>query len=330
MSADVSEPNGTAGGTDKRSSKRSEKLTDKAAAGPLERASTHRDRSETGAEIDTHSKADSNKATGARKGNGRRRFSLRRRRERRVPIRALIPNVITLMGLSAGLTSIRMAIDGRLELAIMLIVLAGALDGIDGRVARLLKAASKFGAELDSLADFVNFGVAPAILLFTWGLNDLKSFGWIAALAFSISAALRLARFNVSIEDPNKAQWLQKYFVGIPAPAGALLVMLPLYLYQSGLEFVRDVPALIAIYMVMMAGLMVSTLPSFSGKLLGARIKFAYVMPLTVAGVLVAAILFTYPYITLSVICLLYLISLPFGVFAYRRDLAKFGLEGEQ
>ncbi|GJM02302.1 MAG: CDP-diacylglycerol--serine O-phosphatidyltransferase [Rhodomicrobium sp.] len=261
-------------------------------------------------------------------GRGRKRFLLRRS-DRRVPLRALIPNVITLMGLSAGLTSIRMAIDGRLELAIGLIVLAGALDGLDGRVARLLKASSKFGAELDSLADFVNFGVAPAILLFTWGLNDLKSFGWIAALAFSISAALRLARFNVSIDDPNKAQWRQKYFEGIPAPAGALMVMLPLYLYQAGLDVVRDVPPLIALYMVIIAGLMVSTLPSFSGKLLGHRIKFVYAMPLTVAGVLFAAILFTYPYITLSVICGLYLAALPLGGIFYRRDLAKFGLEGE-
>lgn len=258
----------------------------------------------------------------------RRRFLLRRR-ERSVPIRALIPNVITLMGLSAGLTSIRMAIDGRLELAIGLIVLAAALDGIDGRVARLLKAASKFGAELDSLADFVNFGVAPAVLIFTWGLNDLKSLGWIAALAFSISAALRLARFNVAIDDPNKAQWRQKYFVGIPAPAGALLVMLPLYLYQGGLEFVRDYPQVIAVFMVMMAGLMVSTLPSFSGKLLGHRIKMAYAMPITVIGVLIAAILLTYPYITLSVICLIYFAMLPFGVMAYRRDLKKFGEDGD-
>lgn len=258
-----------------------------------------------------------------------RRGFLLRRRERRVPLRALIPNVITLMGLSAGLTSIRMGVDGRLELAIALIVLAAFLDGLDGRVARLLKASSKFGAELDSLADFVNFGVAPALLLFTWGLNDLKSMGWIAALAFSISAALRLARFNVSQGDPARAKWKQGYFEGIPAPAGAMLVMLPLYLNQGGLGLFKDLPQLTAIFMVIMAGLMVSHLPTFSGKLLGHRIKLSYAMPLTVLGVLIAAILFTYPWITLSVICFAYIALLPLGLLAYRRDLTRYGENGE-
>lgn len=257
----------------------------------------------------------------------RRRFLLRRR-QRDVPLRALIPNVITLMGLAAGLTSIRMSIDGRIELAIGLIVLAAVLDGIDGRVARLLKASSKFGAELDSLADFVNFGVAPALLIFTWGLSDLKSMGWIAALAFSISAALRLARYNVSHDD-DQAKWKQRYFEGIPAPAGALLVMLPLYLYHGGLSIVKDLPVLLAVFMILMAGLMVSHLATFSGKLLGARIKLAYAMPITVVGVLLAAILVTYPFVTLSLFCLLYMLTLPLGFFAYRRDLARYGDDGD-
>ncbi len=278
---------------------------------------------------ETNSKAEKSRVDGAPVKVKRRRRFLLRRRERSVPIKALIPNVITLMGLSAGLTSIRMAIDGRLELAIGLIVLAAALDGIDGRVARLLKAASKFGAELDSLADFVNFGVAPAVLLFTWGLNDLKSLGWIAALAFSISAALRLARFNVSHDDPARAKWRQKYFEGIPAPAGALLVMLPLYLYQGGFEMIREVPQVILVYMLGMAALMVSTLPSFSGKLLGHRIKLVYAMPITVVGVMIAAILFTYPWITLSVICVAYMAMLPIGFLAYRRDLERYGPDVE-
>lgn len=258
-----------------------------------------------------------------------RRGFLLRRRERRVPLRALIPNVITLMGLSAGLTSIRMGVDGRLELAIALIVLAAFLDALDGRVARMLKASSKFGAELDSLADFVNFGVAPALLLFTWGLNDLKSMGWIAALAFSISAALRLARFNVSQSDAGRAKWKQGYFEGIPAPAGAMLVMLPLYLNQGGFGLFKDLPQLTAVFMVIMAGLMVSHLPTFSGKLLGHRIQLSYAMPLTVLGVLIAAILFTYPWITLSVICFAYIALMPFGFMAYRRDLARYGENGE-
>lgn len=258
----------------------------------------------------------------------KRRFLLRRR-ERRVPLVALIPNVITLMGLAAGLTSIRMGMDGRIELAIGLIVLAAFLDGLDGRVARLLKASSKFGAELDSLADFVNFGVAPALLLFTWGLTEFKSLGWIAALAFAISAALRLARFNVSNQDKTQPKWKQRYFEGIPAPAGAMLVMLPLYLDLGSVELFKNLPQVTAVFMVIMAGLMVSHLPTFSGKLLGHRIQLSYAMPITVVGVLFAAILFTYPWVTLSVICFGYLALLPLSLFAYRKDLAKYGEHGE-
>ncbi len=264
----------------------------------------------------------------ATKQRPKRRFLLSRR-EPEVPLRALIPNVITLMGLSAGLTSIRMGIDGRIELAIGLIVLAAILDGIDGRVARLLKASSKFGAELDSLADFVNFGVAPAILMFSWGLTAEKSMGWIAALAFSISAALRLARFNVSHDDAESPKWKQRYFEGVPAPAGALLVMLPLYLHHGGLSLFKDMPQLTAIYMMIMAALMVSHLPTFSGKLLGAKIKLSYAMPITVVGVLIAAILLTYPFITLSVFCFLYMATLPFGLSAYHKDQELYGQGGE-
>ncbi|HEY0568885.1 MAG TPA: CDP-diacylglycerol--serine O-phosphatidyltransferase, partial [Xanthobacteraceae bacterium] len=131
----------------------------------------------------------------------------KRRRFRRIPIRMLVPNLITLLALCAGLTAIRMAIEGRLEFALAAIVFAAFLDGVDGRVARLIKGQSRFGAELDSLADFVNFGVAPALILYFWGLNDLKNFGWIAALVFAICGSLRLARFNVMAEDPNRPVW---------------------------------------------------------------------------------------------------------------------------
>ncbi|MBV8791634.1 MAG: phosphatidylcholine/phosphatidylserine synthase, partial [Pseudolabrys sp.] len=138
----------------------------------------------------------------------------KRRRFKPVPVRTLVPNVITLLALCAGLTGIRMAFEGRLDLALAAIVFAALLDGIDGRVARMLKGASKFGAELDSLADFVNFGVAPALILYFWGLHDLRSVGWIAALIFAICSALRLARFNVMIDDPNKPVWAGNFFTG--------------------------------------------------------------------------------------------------------------------
>src|SRR6202045_1980505 len=153
----------------------------------------------------------------------------RRRRFRRIPVRTLAPNVVTLLAMCAGLTAIRLAFEDRYVLALAAIVFAAILDGIDGRLARFLKGTSRFGAELDSLSDFVNFGVAPALILYFWGLHELRSVGWIAALTFAICAALRLARFNVMIEDPNRPAWAGNFFVGMPAPAGAITVLLPIY-----------------------------------------------------------------------------------------------------
>src|SRR3989337_557518 len=145
-----------------------------------------------------------------------------------VPGTVLIPNIFTLVGLCAGLTAIRMGIEHRWDLAVAALVFAAILDGIDGRVARLLKASSRFGAELDSLADFVNFGVAPAIIMFTWALDDLRSFGRLAGLVFADCSALRLARFNVSLDRTDLPAWTSNYFVGVPAPAGALILLLPI------------------------------------------------------------------------------------------------------
>src|SRR6185503_18976225 len=156
----------------------------------------------------------------------------RRRRRRllfrhnKIPVRMLVPNVFTLLSLCAGLTAIRMAIELRYELAIVLVVVAALLDGVDGRLARALRAQSRFGAELDSLADFVNFGVAPAVIVFIWGLGGLpRGFGWIVALVFALATGLRLARFNTMI-DVEKPKWQSEYFTGMPAPAGAITVLL--------------------------------------------------------------------------------------------------------
>src|SRR5437868_13255942 len=137
---------------------------------------------------------------------------LRRRRVRPIPVRMLVPNIITLLALCAGLTAIRLAIEGRIELALGAIIFAAVLDGVDGRIARLIKGQSRFGAELDSLADFVNFGVVPGLILYFWGLNELRSVGWIACLIFAICTALRLARFNVMAEDPNRPIWAANFF----------------------------------------------------------------------------------------------------------------------
>jgi CDP-diacylglycerol--serine O-phosphatidyltransferase len=243
----------------------------------------------------------------------------RRRRFRPIPFRTLVPNLITLLALCAGLTSIRLAVEGKLELALAAIVFAAVLDGIDGRVARLIKGTSRFGAELDSLADFVNFGVAPGLVLYFWGLHDLKSLGWIAALVFAICAGLRLARFNVTVDDPNRPAWAANYFTGMPAPGGAIAVLLPIYLHFLGVPQTGAGVALTFVYTLAIALLMVSRLPVFSGKKAGARVPRELVLPVFVVVVLFFALLVSYPWEVLTVGTLLYLASLPIGALSYRR-----------
>ncbi len=254
------------------------------------------------------------------------RFPFARRRE--VPIRILIPNIFTLLGLCAGLTAIRMAIEHRYDIALAAIVLAAVLDGVDGRIARLLKASSRFGAELDSLADFVNFGVAPAIVIFIWGVGDLKSLGWIVVLVFSLCTALRLARFNVSL-DTDQPVWKRNFFVGMPAPAAAIVVLLPLYLEGLGVSYVRDSTLIILAYTLAIAFLMVSRVPTYSGKLLGQRVEREYVLPVFVFAVLFAAVLITYPYKTLTIATLIYLAFVPVSFFRYQKVEQKFAQQAK-
>ncbi len=249
----------------------------------------------------------------------------RRRRHRllfrhnKIPVRLLVPNFFTVLSLCAGLTAIRMAIELRFEMAIALVVVAAMLDGVDGRVARALKAQSRFGAELDSLADFVNFGVAPAVVIFIWGLGPLKGPGWITALAFALALGLRLARFNTMI-DVERPKWQSNYFTGMPAPACAITVLLPLYVDFLGVIDVRNWPTLIALYMLAIGTLAVSTLPTFSGKLLGERIPREYVLPVFLGVAALVGFLVTYPYGTLTLLTLVYLGTIP---MAYRRFARK-------
>jgi CDP-diacylglycerol---serine O-phosphatidyltransferase len=252
-----------------------------------------------------------------REDGKRRRRGGRLFQRRQVPIRMLIPNFFTLLSLCAGLTAIRMALESRWDLALALVVLAGLLDGIDGRAARFLKAQSRFGAELDSLADFVNFGVAPALIVYTWGLTgNLRGFGWICVLVFAASMGLRLARFN-SMLDVEKPKWQGNYFTGMPAPAGAITVLMPLYLDGAGFFDMRTMPLTIAFYTLTMAALLISTIPTFSGKLLGERIKREWVMPILVAVALVMALLATYPHSMLLATTFGYLALIPFSIRRY-------------
>jgi CDP-diacylglycerol--serine O-phosphatidyltransferase len=242
----------------------------------------------------------------------------RQRRFRRIPVRTLAPNLVTLLALCAGLTAIRLAFEGRYALALAAIVFAAMLDGIDGRLARLLKGTSRFGAELDSLSDFVNFGVAPALILFFWGLHDLKSAGWIAAMGFAICVGLRLARFNVMSDDPERPAWAANFFVGVPAPAGAIIVLLPIYVAFLGVSRSPFLTWLTFGYTLAVAWLMVSRLPVFSGKRVGTRVPPEMVGPLVLVVVLCVALLIAYPWVMLTAATFAYLASLPFGWLSYR------------
>ena len=246
---------------------------------------------------------------------------VRRRRFRPIPVRMLVPNVITLLAICAGLTAIRLSTEGRMELAVAAIVFAAVLDGIDGRVARMIKGQSKFGAELDSLADFVNFGVAPGLILYFWQLHELGNGGWIAAMVFAISGGLRLARFNATMDDPNKPAFAANYFTGVPAPTGAILALLPIYLAFLGLP--KPPAMLTALYTLLIAFLMVSRLPVFSGKTVRMRVPPEMVLPVFVSVIFFIALLIGYPWHILSAGSVLYLLSLPLGWKSYRDQARK-------
>ena len=240
-------------------------------------------------------------------------------RLRDVPFRMLVPNLITLMAICSGLTAIRLASEDRFQLAIIAILFAAILDALDGRVARLLKSSTEFGAQMDSLADFVNFGVAPALVLYMWVLSEAGSIGWIAALIYAICGCLRLARFNVMLDDPDRPNWMVDFFTGVPAPAGALIVLLPVYLGLNGLEPSKLLAVATAFYTVAVGLLMVSNLPTFSGKRVGQKISSTWVVPMMILAVLAVALLFSFPWLTLTATSLGYIIMLPLGYRSHEK-----------
>lgn len=240
-------------------------------------------------------------------GEGRRGLSLR----------AVLPNAITAAALCSGLTGIRFAIAGEWSLAIFAIILAGLLDGMDGRVARLLKAQSRFGAELDSLADSLSFGMAPALIFFLWTLQDLPRLGWFAALAFAICCALRLARFNAQIDLDEQPHKSAGFLTGIPAPVGAGLAFLPFYLWSAtGIEDFRN-PVFNAIWMGVIAFLMISNIATFSWKSIRPR-KNVRLELIAIVGIVFAAVLLE-PWWTLAVVSIGYLALMPYAFIRYRR-----------
>ena len=239
-------------------------------------------------------------------------------RLREIPLRLMVPNLITVLAICAGLTGIRLALEGRYELAVSMVLVAAFLDGIDGRIARMMRATSNFGVQMDSLADIVNFGVAPALVLYVYVLDQARSIGWIAALIFAISAGLRLARFNVMTERSHKPKWLSEYFVGVPAPAGALLVMLPVYIGFLGLDASPLYGYCSAAYTVLIGYLLVSRIPVWSGKAQGV-IRRENALPFILIVVVYVALLMSFTWEVLAATSILYLCTLPFGARAWMK-----------
>jgi CDP-diacylglycerol--serine O-phosphatidyltransferase len=240
-------------------------------------------------------------------------------------LRAMLPNAITSAALCSGLTGIRFATEGQWAFAIGLVVLASVLDGIDGRVARLLNAQSRFGAELDSLADSLSFGVAPALILFMWSLHDWPTFGWLAALAFAICCALRLARFNARIDVDDQPHKSAGFLTGVPAPVGAGLAFTPFYLwYETGYELFRD-PMLMTLWLTVIAVLMISNMATLSWASLRPRRSIR--LPLIALTGLAFAALLLEPWWTLAAISISYLALMPYGLVKYGRIKRRRKLE---
>ncbi|MEP0191327.1 MAG: phosphatidylcholine/phosphatidylserine synthase [Erythrobacter sp.] len=232
-------------------------------------------------------------------------------------LRAMLPNAITAGALCAGLTGISFAIDGQWQFAVLAVVLAGVLDGVDGRIARLLNAQSRFGAELDSLADCISFGVAPPLILFVWSLQGLPSFGWLAALGFAICMALRLARFNARIDVENQPHKSAGFLTGVPAPVGAGLAFLPCYLwFETGYDGFRD-PLATTLWLGLIAVLVISNFATLSWAAMRPRRDIR--LPLiALAGLAIAAALIE-PWWLLITISVGYMALIPYALFKYGR-----------
>jgi len=236
----------------------------------------------------------------------------------RIQLRYLLPNLITVVAIVAGINSVRFAFEGRFELAVVMLFLCAALDGIDGRMARWMQGSSRFGEQLDSLADFVNFGVAPALVCYFYILHAAGRFGWLAAVIYCVACGLRLARFNAAIGQATP-DWQKYYFSGVPAPAGGLGVLLPLYLGSLAMPVNEMTAFIFSFYTLMMAVLMVSNLPTFNVKSIHIGIRRDMVVPGFLFIVAYFVLLVTYSWETISLSVFLYLALLPVSLWTYRR-----------
>ena len=252
--------------------------------------------------------------------NFNNKLVLSRKKLTSLPFRKIAPNIVTMLALCAGVTSIRYAIAEDWVKAVLCVFIAALFDGLDGRVVRMLKGSTKFGAELDSLSDFVSFGVAPAILLYQWSLYDLPKFGWFFCLLMSIGMAMRLARFNTMLDDEPQPEYWHHFFVGVPAPAAAALAMMPVMISFDFPEFVPIVRshAFCAVLLVVVTFLMVSRIPTISTKKM--KVPTYMFMPMMLIVALFATFIITQPWMTLGVMTIIYALSIPIGVVVFLQE----------
>lgn len=240
----------------------------------------------------------------------------KRPKRRRLSLNVMIPNMLTLLALCSGLTAIRFAYESRWEHAALAILAAAILDALDGRIARLLKGTSKFGAELDSLSDMICFGVAPGLMLYFWSLESIGRFGWILVLLYAVACVLRLARFNTAIEDPEPPAWASTFFTGVPAPAAAGLALLPMILsFTVPEEYVRR-PEVVGVVLLVVAFLMVSRIHTYSFKKV--KLRPSLILPLMIAVGLIAASMLSAPWVTLAGVLVAYMVSIPMAMRSFR------------
>lgn len=252
------------------------------------------------------------------------RFRFRRHYQAKaLTLSRLLPSIITLLGLAIGLTALKLSLEGRWELAVSCIVVAAFIDGIDGRIARILNATSRFGAELDSLCDFANFGIVPGLTLYFWSLRDykLKSLGWSAVLLFTICIAIRLARFNTNLLSDPASRLSKHFFRGVPSPIAAILVLMPLILdFDLAMDFdiqIKDYRLTFIIYTMLIGFISASRLPTFSIKHLKVRHEYIWILLLSFAVLIISILL--YPWYIIPMMNILYLISIPVSMYIAKR-----------
>ena len=234
--------------------------------------------------------------------------------------RYLLPNILTLGGVCLGISSIKFSIDGNFNLAVIFILLASILDALDGRIARLIKGTSEFGKELDSLTDFVSFGIAPVFILYFWELSNYGKLGWTIALIYSVCCVLRLARFNLT-KINEQQDWKNNFFEGVPSPAGGLLILLPLIYELSNLKLNFDLRGITPYLTILVALLLVSKLPTLSLKRISISSKTTIFLLLGIGMIFIALLFYTFK--TLLIFCFIYLISIPVSILIFKKQQRK-------